>query len=180
LSGARQCFLLHIGYNLAPFFQNKFTMKNIKLKNSRRVAIVSDEDFKYLNQWEWLCQKNGNTFYVHRYENKKRILIHRIIMNAKPNQKIDHRFGNGLDNRRSKLRICTSQQNSFNSKSHLDSTSKFRGVCWDDVNKKWVAQISIKGKPTKIGRFLKEKDAAIAFNKAAKKHHGKFANLNKI
>jgi hypothetical protein len=40
--------------------------------------------------------------------------------------------------------------------------------------------ISINRKPTFIGRYETEKEAAIEYNKQAKIHYGEFASLNEI
>ena len=42
--------------------------------------------------------------------------MHRIIMNCPDGKFIDHKDGNGLNNQKENLRICTKQQNSGNSK----------------------------------------------------------------
>lgn len=45
---------------------------------------------------------------------------------------------------------------SFNEKK---KSSKYSGVWWHKQNKKWIAEIRIKGKKKHIGSFLKEEDA---------------------
>ena len=42
-------------------------------------------------------------------------------------------------------------------------TSKYRGVSWHKHNKKWQAQLKIKGKRYHLGYFTDEKQAAKAF-----------------
>ena len=42
------------------------------------------------------------------------------------------------------------------------ATSRYRGVSWDKVNRKWRAQISVGGKNYRAGRFINEEDAAEA------------------
>lgn len=54
------------------------------------------------------------------------------------------------------------------------------GVCWDKSCKKWIAQIGIKDKIIKIGRYELELCAARAYNNKAKEFFGEFANLNII
>jgi hypothetical protein len=91
---------------------------------------------------------------------------------------VDHINGNGLDNRKSNLRICTHQQNCENSRKRKKSFSKYKGVYWSKNAKKWVAQITIDGKSKHLGYFELEEDAAAAYDKAAVKYFGEFACLN--
>lgn len=158
-------------------------MKEIKLTQGK-VALVDDEDFEYLNQWKWHAFKSGaGIFYARRYDctNNVRIGIpmHRLILNLKKGDKlvIDHKDGNGLNNQRSNVRVCTQQQNSINRKGH--GASKYIGVSCDKRwNNKWRASIKIGGKQKSIGYYKTEENAAIAYNIFAEKHHGEFARYN--
>lgn len=143
------------------------------------------KDLDLLSKYTWAISKirGGKYASAYVYLGKRkycRILMHRLIMKAKPGQIVDHKNSNGLDNRRANLRLCTSQQNSLNSNKHKDNTSGYRGVSWHVEDKKWYARISINGKCKYIGSFEHKKDAALAYNKAAKKHHGEFARLNSV
>jgi len=60
----------------------------------------------------------------------------------------------------------------------MNSTSKYKGVNrWKSKNK-WRVRIKVDGKQKHIGYFKDETQAAKAYDKAAKKYHGKFASLN--
>ena len=94
---------------------------------------------------------------------------------------IDHINDNGLDNRRSNLRICSQSQNLMNCrKPKTLFSSKYKGVSWVQKHKRWKVSIAFKGKRKYIGHFLSEIDAAKAYNKAAEKYFGEFARLNKF
>jgi hypothetical protein len=97
-------------------------MKLIPLANGG-FTIVDAADYDDLIQYRWLLSRNGKRFYVRRFEKvntpkgpkQKCIYMHRQIMNPPDGMDVDHRFGDGLDNRRENLRICTRVQNSQNS-----------------------------------------------------------------
>jgi hypothetical protein len=91
---------------------------------------------------------------------------------------VDHIDHNGLNNRRSNLRLCTAQQNARNHRPQLRGSSKYKGVSWRQDGKVFRALIWHNGKSINLGRFKNEIDAAKAYDKAAKKYFGEFAYLN--
>jgi len=84
---------------------------------------------------------------------------------------------NGIKNKRSNLRTCTSTQNTANQRKRKGS-SNFKGVSWYKREQKWRAGIGYKGKDFHLGYFNDELEAAKAYDKAAKDLWGEFANLN--
>jgi hypothetical protein len=57
------------------------------------------------------------------------------------------------------------------------------GVCWHSQNKKWAAQITAdtgdgESKHRHLGSFVKEVDAALAYDQAAREYHKDKAKLN--
>ena len=152
-------------------------MKRIKLTQGK-FALVDDEDFAKLSKYKWHSLKGTNTFYAAR---GFRLRMHRFILNAKEGQEIDHRDGNGLNNQKSNLRFCTHSQNNMNQrKLKKNLSSKYKGVSWHKNKKKWAVSIYIDGKNKYLGDFKDETDAAEAYNEAAMKYYGEFANLNTI
>ncbi len=122
-------------------------------------------------QWAWAHDvENGG-------EKRKKVAMHNVIMRPSEGFIVDHINGNGLDNRRSNLRIATRQQNTFNSV-HKGGTSKYKGVALDRESGLWRAYIAKDGKRTWLGRFPDELSAAIAYDKAAKDMFGEYAKLN--
>jgi hypothetical protein len=91
---------------------------------------------------------------------------------------VDHANHNGLDNRRSNLRICTQAENQRNRKLHCNNTSGFIGVCWGKSHRKWKAYIYSYKQHFHLGHFDTAEEAAGVRDVAAKNLHGEFAMLN--
>lgn len=106
--------------------------------------------------------------------------LHRVVMDAKLGELIDHIDGNGLNNRRDNLRLATNQGNSANSKRQIGSASRFKGVGFHRQTGKWEAFIRHNGKKQHLGLFVVEAEAAQAYNEAALRLFGAFARLNVI
>ena len=162
-------------------------MKQIPLTQGQ-FTLVDDADYGWLNHYKWYAHKDhSGNFYAIRQSSKKNgerftIHMHRVILGLERGdiRETDHQNHNTLDNRRDNLRICNHAQSQRNKKSCSNTTSRFKGVCWNKREKKWVAQICINRKREHIGYFKDEKEAARAYNSVAKKYFGKFAYLNKI
>lgn len=83
------------------------------------------------------------------------IYLHRFLTDVTKEEYVDHiNAKETLDNRQSNLRKTTISKNSRNRKSkNSNNTSGYRNVMWDKQNKKWVVQIQIEGKNTRVGTF---------------------------
>ena len=159
-------------------------MKEIQLTQGK-VALVDDDMYEYLNQWKWYANNMNGKFYAirnHRENKGKQIKIamHRLIIKPDKYMLIDHLDGNSLNNQKNNLRICTNSQNLMNRLIYINNKSGFKGVYWNKRSAKWMAYISFDNKMLYLGLFNNLKDAARAYNAAAIKYHGEFANLNKI
>lgn len=98
-------------------------------------------------------------------------------MYAPEGMDVDHIDGNGLNCKKSNLRICTHAENQGNYKKTISETSsKFKGVSLK--RGKWVSRIKKGGRTIFVGSFDFEEEAALAYNGMARKLFGTFANLN--
>ena len=141
--------------------------------------LVDDDDYAYLCTFIWHITKNKrvNTQYAYTYSRSIRISMHRYIMAVhNPKVFVDHKNGNGLDNTKENLRLCSNAENMRNRRSW--GKSKYLGVCYHSKNNNWCAKIRSNGKRTWLGSFKNEVDAAKAYNNAAVQMHGDFAKLN--
>lgn len=157
-------------------------MKEIGLTRGY-VALVDDDDFGRLSSHKWCATPTKAGFYavrsVRREDGKSRLQgMHRVILDAKKGELVDHVNGNTLDNRKENLRICTYSQNNINRRKERMSTSRFKGVSWDARTKTWKASVTINRKTKWLGRFQTEVEAALAYDAAAKQIHGEFAKVN--
>lgn len=153
-------------------------MKVIELTRGK-VAVVDDADFSELGQYNWCCTKNGYAIRAKRENGKTTwVYMHREIMNPPEGFQVDHINRNRLDNRRENLRLATRAQNMQNSVKKFDNKSGFKGVHKHSRNNSWIAQISFNGKMTHLGSFKTAEEASLAYNAAALRLHGDFANLN--
>jgi hypothetical protein len=156
-------------------------MKKIKLTQGK-YALVDDEDFEWVNYFKWQVgiKYKGGYRYASTTHKKKGILMHRFIMKAVKGIEIDHIDGNTFNNQRKNLRFCNRSDNMKNRIKQSNSTSPYKGVGFRKDTQKWFSRISIDGVATRLGQFLNAKEAAHAYNKAAKKYYGKFAKLNLV
>ena len=148
-------------------------MKQIPLGKSGKFALVDDADFDWLSQLKWRDSCNG-----YASSGVKSIKMHRLIMQTPKGMHTDHIDGNGLNNQRSNLRICTQSQNGMNRGAQINSTSGNKGVF--KRGKRWKSQIKVGKKIKYLGYFASKTEAAIAYNKAALEHFGEFARLNEV
>jgi len=109
---------------------------------------------------------------------RKTIMMHRFILNAPRHLVVDHINHNGLDNRKSNLRLCTRAENSRNRRSFNNKSSRYKGVSWDKQRKLFLAAIRCNGKYYNLGRFKSETAAAKAYDKKTRELFGEFAYLN--
>lgn len=150
----------------------------LKLSKQIKVVLVDDEDYEKVQQHQWYEYEYKRTSYAKAIIDGKSISMQEFILPSPPGFLVDHKNGEGLDNRRFNLRHATLQQQRQNVRKHNNSTSKYKGVSWCNDRDKWVVQICINGKQTNLGRFYSEETAARIYDEAAKKYFGEFAKLN--
>ena len=159
----------------------------IKLTKGK-VAFIDDSDFHLVStvkSWQAHRHSHRYTWYARGVlprrvdPSQKYVLMHRLIIGDRLGIQVDHVNGDGLDNRRGNLRFATPQQNAANQRTmRSDNTSGFKGVTLHKQKGKWQAQLSVMGKNVFLGLFNDPRDAALAYNEAAKNAFGEFAAVN--
>ena len=166
-------------------------MKRIQLrgKHSHLFALVDDKDFELVSRYNWWGKPGykGIIYVYGKLKDSSRdaplVYMHRLLLNARLGQEIDHRNHNVLNNQRFNIRICTRSQNAANCQSKV-GTSRYKGVTWHERDMNWKAQIAVPnsdggcGKQKSLGCFNDEIVAAQVYDKAAKEYYGEFACLN--
>jgi hypothetical protein len=147
------------------------------------LALVDDEDYERASAFKWTATKTKTNVYAVR---KVRTpsgrttsqLLHRFLMGVThPRIDVDHEDHNGLNCQRSNLRLCVRGENDGNRRKSRGA-SQFKGVSWDGARELWRACITIHNTSKFLGRFHDERDAALAYDAAARGAFGVFANCN--
>lgn len=150
-------------------------MKTILIKVKGGIfALIDEEDLELVNKYTWhTCDKG---YPRNRYYGR----MHRHIMGNPLGMVVDHINGNKLDNRRQNLRVCTQAQNCRNRSSAAGSTSKFKGVSWNQRKQRWIVSIKYYEKTVYIGSYKSEELAALCYNIASQELHGEFGKKNAL
>jgi hypothetical protein len=145
-------------------------------------ATIDAQDSELVGRYQWHAQRT-RTGYVAahgEYVGRKRVRVlymHQLLAASPDLPCVDHRDHNQLNNRRSNLRPCTYSQNAFNRKKYrVKCTSQYKGVML--YKGQWRAQIYVDKKVKPLGVFETETDAAMAYDRAASRFYGEFANTN--
>lgn len=141
--------------------------------------FIDGEDFDKVKNYHWSIQKSKNSVYARTTIKGKSINMHRLLFGF-PKSMLDHKNGNGLDNRRENIRKCTIGENGMNRKKQLCVSSVYKGVSQRKESKKYEVSIKLNGKTIHLGTFTNEHDAGEVYNKKAVELFGEFARLNII
>lgn len=154
-------------------------MKTINIPTMSKGKIVyikvDDIDFPKVTKYRWTINSGG--YAMARDATGHMILLARYLMGFPVGKEIDHINRNKLDNRRTNLRLCNRKENVRNTV--RGNPLKYRGVHKRSQNS-YRTHISVDGKKILVGGFKTAEEAALEYNRLARKHHKEFAILNDI
>jgi len=147
------------------------------IKIDRRAHLIVDDDvYRWAKDIKW--QVHGTHKYARMITKGKVYYLHRMVMSAVNGEYIDHINRNTWDNRRCNLRFTDVRHNIANAPKRK-GRNPYKGV-YQKRGKKWTAQLAANRKSIFLGMFDTPEEAALVYNKAAKKEYGEFAYLNVI
>lgn len=148
-----------------------------------RVALIDDADLHLCAGYKWQFAPanpatDRNPGYAVSNTTGGQLPMHRLILSAPQGLEVDHRNGNGLDNRRENLRLATKSQNTANRGKPKNGARRFKGVRWDSIWSCWMAILKFQGRTYRVAPLPTEEAAALAYDDLARIHHGEFACVN--
>lgn len=147
-------------------------MKTIPLTQNK-VALVDDADYDFLMQWKWRAAKNRRSWHAMSNRHKSEglgvasIYMHRIILSPPATLQVDHVSGDGLDNRRTNMRIVTHGINGANRTHQQSRIYNLPMGVWMN-GKKFAAGIRINGHRHHLGTFASAVKAGVVYVNARK------------
>lgn len=136
----------------------------------RGYALVDAKDYDAVARRRWFL--TGGYAYRHEARNGKQVSVymHRELMGLAQGdaRQVDHINRNGLDNRRSNIRLVTAAENRQNQGHQRGSATGVRGVYWRPDIRKYVALVQVRYQRHYLGLFetLGEADAAACGGRA--------------
>ncbi len=152
----------------------------LSFKSNEYVVKIDDEDFDKISSLTWNIHKTKTNIYVRASGRgpEGKIYLHRFLMKPRPGELVDHISGNGLDNRKNNLRLCTKAQNCQNIKCKSKLGVKGVHIQKNRSGIVYIAKIRANSTFYLLGRFNTLSEAASAYDRAARELHGAFAKLN--
>lgn len=135
-------------------------------------AIVDVVDIPLVERHSWHARRrrDGKGYYA---VNSSGVRMHRLLLGVWDERIVDHKDGDGLNNRRANLRHGSQSQNCVNRRTtpgpHLRGARPKRG--------RWQSYIKLDGKQRSLGYYDSEADAHEAYLAEAKRMHGDWMPL---
>lgn len=138
-------------------------------------CTVDLSDFEHLSRFSWYAVKTKRIVYAARKVRGIHFFMHHAIMGKHEGLRVDHADGDGLNNRRSNLRVITNRQNIRHTKT-VRGAVPFRGVY--KAHGKFKSEMVIDGSIYRFGVWTVPEDAARAWDEGLLKHGNGFGFPN--
>lgn len=144
---------------------------------------VDEEDVDLVRRHTWFVRTWRGKSYAMRgiqeghgakHRRVRHVRMHRELVGAPAGMGVDHINGDGLDNRRSNLRLATQQLNNYNQRLLRSNTSGHKGVSWHKQNGMWRVAVCANRKQHHGGLFRRLEDAVQAARALRERLHGEF------
>lgn len=148
---------------------------------NRGFTLVDADRFEELNAFVWSLNGRRNNHHVARGDGRGTLSLHHVVLAIASHVHIDHKNGDGLDNRKNNLRVADNSLNHANigkMKRRRAATSQYKGVHWRKDRSRWSSEIKVRDRHIKLGCYATELEAARAYDAAALQHFGEFARPN--
>jgi hypothetical protein len=139
----------------------------VKLSKGK-MAVIDAIDAERVLTRRWsatqTCPPNG-PWYALSLIDGRFVYLHRYLLCIKdPTIEVDHIDGDGLNCRRSNMRLVNSQQNKWNVGLLSTNRSGYKGVYFRRDTGKWAATFSDNNRNSTLGSFNTAEEAAIAYD----------------
>jgi len=151
---------------------------HLGLRQQLGYTIVDQEGFDVASSYEGIWSRGEG--YARQRVKGATLLLHRLLAKTPIGLDTDHINGLRYDNRICNLQNVTRTQNLIKKRIQTNNTSGLRGVSWAKDRNKWRAQLSLNKKLIRLGSFNTKEEAVLAYNEAAIKYFGAFAQLNSL
>ena len=145
------------------------------------IALVDPEDYDRVMRHRWhLSGMSPRMRYAETEIDGRKVVMHRLILGTPPDRVVRHLNGVRLDNRRENLCTLSPGERCHSAKRRPGTSSRFKGVSWHVRINRWVANIAVDGRQHYLGTFTDEREAALAYNRAAALYYGEHAFVNDL
>jgi hypothetical protein len=145
-----------------------------------KTTEIDDVDYPFISSIKWRTANIRGKLYAINSSKIYESSLHRLLLGASSGVVVDHIDGNGLNNKRSNLRLCSNKENVRYQTLSKMNTSGYKGVSIHKQTQKYRAQIRVNNRLMHLGLYTTKEEAAEAYNNAAIVHFGPFAKLNLI
>jgi hypothetical protein len=154
-----------------------------------KFAIIDDDDFELISKYKWSATEPDHRRSIYARTNIKgddgkyyTERMHRLVLglNKGDGKIVDHINGDGLDNRKSNLRISSHSDNAANVSTHRGNKSGYKGVSFLNDRGYWRTEV----RRNRLNVYRSSSRcihlAALKYNDNAVRVHGISVWLNEV